>query len=829
MDPISEDEDEPVAPASLGVKRPKSLYELMQATGRRSTVGDALSLSNGGLDDDDSFRAQRTINDDDSFRAQRTVNDYDSFRAQRTVDDYDSFRSQRTVNDDDSFRAQRTVNDYDNFRSHRTANDDDLGRRRSVHGLYPDEGSPQTVSDPAGTALAVGQYNTTFRVNDPPSLTSHSAVFNEVKQSLSSFIEGLDKDSSLSEYAVPSNSKSFGMDRGYPSIRNVASVIHPSDAVQPPCDLETELQSFSIDGGTANLNSDPHQQIHITTIAPTPTDELEIPSWSTSILDQDVDLATIFGAKPREAVAAADSGEPSIRQQMIERCDEDKGELLCHHSSSVQAAAAANGFDDQLFESRSMKNRIVALEKQNKQLSKQLEEAQVEIQQLHQSNDRLVADTANKIEQERSRYRADLTQLSSKHLEEVQSKQQLHERLEHLHELKSDYEALLAEKHGLEAKVDKARDDTVGVRNDLSNAKAELSKVKAELQRVRLELEESRADSSGLRVESSRLVKELGDARLATDQQMREWGGEKKWLEEQLQALRQDLNDRVQVIGRMNNEMMGLRQDSNAMQQRAASSSEQLGRELQQAQQLISSLERELRDAREGMSRRGAQNPNEHQSRSASSSHSSIDAHSSAWSSIQDGYNAAAESSYHYRNMNSSAEASHKRSSSATSLASVVTTRGTGPSTGRSESSTSYDTLRPADYAFRSPAYAHSNSATTTASDPRTSSISVAYHADQPFGIDKSTSLSSLIDSRRVSSGSASRHPVSSSYSDAATAQYGMNTAVRSPFATEATSALINQRFDNLDRVLTTLMTEKTALQDEAERYVQYSIDRQLQ
>jgi len=780
MDPISDDEDEPVAPASLGVKRPKSLYELMQATGRRSTVGDALSLSNGGLDDDDSFR------------------------------------------------AQRTVNDYDSFRSQRTANDDDLGRRRSVHGLYPDEGSPQTVSDPAGTALAVGQYNTTFRVNDPPSLTSHSAVFNEVKQSLSSFIEGLDKDSSLSEYAVPSNSKSFGMDRGYPSIRNIASVIHPSEAVQPPCDLETELQSFSIDGGTANLNSDPHQQIHITTIAPTPTDELEIPSWSTSILDQDVDLATIFGAKPREAVAAADSGEPSIRQQMIERCDEDKGELLCHHSSSVQAAAA-NGFDDQLFESRSMKNRIVALEKQNKQLSKQLEEAQVEIQQLHQSNDRLVADTANKIEQERSRYRADLTQLSSKHLEEVQSKQQLHERLEHLHELKSDYEVLLAEKHGLEAKVDKARDDTVGVRNDLSNAKAELSKVKAELQRVRLELEESRADSSGLRVECSRLVKELGDARLATDQQMREWGGEKKWLEEQLQALRLDLNDRVQVIGRMNNEMMGLRQDSNAVQQRAASSSELLGRELQQAQQLISSLERELRDAREGMSRRGTQNPNEHQSRSASSTHSSIDAHSTAWSSIQDGYNAAAESSYHYRNMNSSAEASHKRSSSATSLASVVTTRGTGPSTGRSESSTSYDTLRPADYAFRSPAYAHSNSATTTASDPRTSSISVAYHADQPFGIDKSTSLSSLIDSRRVSSGSASRHPVSSSYSDAAAAQHGMNTAVRSPFATEATSALINQRFDNLDRVLTTLMTEKTALQDEAERYVQYSIDRQLQ
>lgn len=68
--------------------------------------------------------------------------------------------------------------------------------------------------------------------------------------------------------------------------------------------------------------------------------------------------------------------------------------------------------------------------------------------------------------------------------------------------------------------------------------------------------------------------------------------------------------------------------------------------------------------------------------------------------------------------------------------------------------------------------------------------------------------------------GSASRHAVSSSYSDAATAQYAMNSAVRSPFATEATSALINQRFDNLDRVLTTLMTEKTTLQDEAERYI---------
>ena len=789
MDPIyqGEEEEEPAAAAvvSSGAKRPKSLYELMQATGRRATVGGALSLSNGGPDDD-IFRAQRTTNDDDIFQIQRT------------------------------------------------ANDGDLGRRRSVHGLYPEEGSA-TVSDPAATA--VGQYNRTLKVNDPPSRTSQSAAFNEVKQSMSSFIEQLDKDTSLSEYAAPSNSKIFGMDRNYRSTRDVAPAIHPTEAVQSPYNLETELQSISIDESTANLNSDPHQQIHSTaTIAPThPTDELEIPSYSTSILDQDVDLAAIFGAESWEAVAtatAADSCEPSTRQ-MIERCDEDKGQLLRHHTSSAVQAAAHGLFDDQLlFESRSMKNRIVALEKQNKQLSKQLEEAQAEIQRLYQSNDRLVADTASKIEQERSRYRADLTQLSSKHSEEVQSKQQLHEKLEHLHELKSDYETLLAEKHGLEAKVDKARDDSVGVRNDLSNAKAELSKVKAELQRVRVELEESKADSSGLRVEGSRLVKELGDARLAADQQVREWGGEKKWLEEQLQALRQDLNDRVQVIGRMNNELMGLRQDSNAVQQRAASSGEQLGRELQQAQQLISSLERELRDTREGMTRRGTQNPTggNPSSMPASSSlathpyHSSIDAHSSARSSFNDGYNANIESSNHYRNMNSSADTSHKRSSSATSLASVVTTR--GPSTGRSsESSTCYDPLRPADHAFRSPhqsAYAHSNSATTTASDPRTSSsMSVAYHADQPFGIDKSTSLSSLIDSRRASSmGSASRHAVSSSYSDAATAQYAMNSAVRSPFATEATSALINQRFDNLDRVLTTLMTEKTTLQDEAERYI---------
>lgn len=693
----------------------------------------------------------------------------------------------------------------------------------------------------------MGQYNSIYRVDDPPPYRSQSAVFNEVKQSLSSFIEQLDKDScSLSEYAVPSNSNSFGMDRDYRSTRDEQRlpVIHLSGAVQPPCNLETELQSISIDGGRVNLNSeDPHQQIHGITIAPTPSDEQEIPSWSTSILDQDIDLAAIFGAKPREAVtaaaAAADSDEPSVRR-LIDRCDEDKGELLRHHLSTVQTAA--NGFDDQLFESRSMKNRIVALEKQNKHLSNQLEEAQAEIQRLHQSNDRLVADTASKIDQERSRYRADLTQLSSKHLEEVQSKQHLHDKLEHLHELKSDYETLLAEKHGLEAKVDKARDESVGVRNDLSNAKAELNKVKAELQRGRLELEESRADCSGLRAEGSRLVKELGDARSAADQQGREWGGEKKWLEEQLQALRQDLNERIQIIGRMNNELMGLRQDSNAVQQRVASSGEQLGRELQQAQQLISSLERELRDAREGMARRSIQNPTGNTTMPVSSSlathpyHPSINAHSSARSSIHDGYNApSVESSVNqYRNMNSSAEASHRRSSSGTSLGSVVTTRGPPTMSGRSSStessssSTSYEALRPPDFAFRSPppppqsAYAHPNSATTTAS-----SISVAYHADQPFGIDKSTSLSSLIDSRRAS---VSRHPVSSSssYSDTAAAQYGMNAATAaatavvrsSPFATEATSALINQRFDNLDRVLTTLMTEKTALQDEAERYV---------
>lgn len=44
-------------------------------------------------------------------------------------------------------------------------------------------------------------------------------------------------------------------------------------------------------------------------------------------------------------------------------------------------------------------------------------------------------------------------------------------------------------------------------------------------------------------------------------------------------------------------------------------------------------------------------------------------------------------------------------------------------------------------------------------------------------------------------------------------------TASKSPFANEVTSAQINHVFDELDRRLTSLMTEKTALQDESERF----------
>lgn len=52
------------------------------------------------------------------------------------------------------------------------------------------------------------------------------------------------------------------------------------------------------------------------------------------------------------------------------------------------------------------------------------------------------------------------------------------------------------------------------------------------------------------------------------------------------------------------------------------------------------------------------------------------------------------------------------------------------------------------------------------------------------------------------------------------TASAPFGTAGKSPFANEVTSAQINHVFDDLDRRLTSMMTEKTTLQDESERYI---------
>lgn len=50
------------------------------------------------------------------------------------------------------------------------------------------------------------------------------------------------------------------------------------------------------------------------------------------------------------------------------------------------------------------------------------------------------------------------------------------------------------------------------------------------------------------------------------------------------------------------------------------------------------------------------------------------------------------------------------------------------------------------------------------------------------------------------------------------TASAPFGTASKSPFANDVTSAQINHVFDDLDRRLTSMMAEKTALQDESER-----------
>jgi len=63
-------------------------------------------------------------------------------------------------------------------------------------------------------------------------------------------------------------------------------------------------------------------QVHSTSIAPTSIDELEIPSWSTSIMGQDVELAAIFGAEAMEAITSVVSIEPSMKGT-VERCDEN--------------------------------------------------------------------------------------------------------------------------------------------------------------------------------------------------------------------------------------------------------------------------------------------------------------------------------------------------------------------------------------------------------------------------------------------------------------------------------------------------------------------------
>lgn len=578
-------------------------------------------------------------------------------------------------------------------------------------------------------------------------------------------------------------------------------------------------------------------------------DERELQCTSRPVYGDDVDVAELF----EEVVL-----------------DEDDGN---------QENGNYNNGGFNMFGSKAVRNRITALEIQNQRLTQLLTASQNETDNLREQYERKMEDMTSRVDGERTKMKSELAELNRKHLEELQAKHTAFSKMESADKLRTENDALILDIRNLEVKCTKLTDDQGGVRAELSNTKLDLTKARAEMARIKSEYDTCKAELADKNGELVRLKREVEAGKGTQDQQVKTLTADKLRLEEQVTAinldccntktmcctvsefhfivfcvqvnsLKREVADRTQQhnhlnanIGALERSTALLNADISSLQPQAARA-EALDRELHQTKWRVTCLEKELQDATADFKFRIAQ------AQQAAAMNSAMNSMYNAppppaqrltaapvptyhppyvppapppaqllpsrsqppppqpaynpYNSYTDSSSNSNNGGYQNNNQSSNYQASGARGSqgnypgSVPSLAALAASTGFGASNNTNHS---HNSSNPSMGNYR-PASGGMPSSSGPPSPPRRSASAprnhTLAHGQQGHSQGQGQQMQ-VVDS---------------------TASAPFGTASKSPFANEVTSAQINHVFDELDRRLTSLMTEKTTLQDESERCV---------
>ena len=252
-------------------------------------------------------------------------------------------------------------------------------------------------------------------------------------------------------------------------------------------------------------------------------EEEEMPSSSQAVFGEGADLLQIFGSTNDTGHSASSDQEDALVEH-----------LEPHSQPPLQHQMQLQPDPEQL---DSFVSTIENLKQANANLSQQLDQARHEIDTSHQARDRALADAQSRAEQQVAHLQLEISQLHSAHVAELQRQQQLSGKSEQLDGLRSDFEALLAEKQRVESMAEAQREEFHLVKADIGSCRGDLNQARIDLGRMRNEVELRDRTIADMQAEIGRLRAELEGMQAKLQQQQNEHLTEKKWFDDQVNMI----------------------------------------------------------------------------------------------------------------------------------------------------------------------------------------------------------------------------------------------------------------------------------------------------
>lgn len=277
-------------------------------------------------------------------------------------------------------------------------------------------------------------------------------------------------------------------------------------------------------------------------------------------------------------------------------------QLLAGETTTPIGPFSPDGNNQQTAPSRLSQNELIELysaiaflKKENHNLAKDLEFTK-------KSKDAIMMEAQNKHSVETSKLKNELKDANMRIIQYEKDLSSFKRAAETIEGLKNEVTVLTREKEALESMLGRNKDDQGNVRGELMATKADLNKARMELARAKSEADQYEAEAKNLRELVQSMEKDISTNNANKDEALRASQIELRNLDDMVAAMKSDIQDKAQLINRMNNDLLSLDRnltaainENTALRQRS-SALDAAEKELSQLKTRVLMIERENRD-----------------------------------------------------------------------------------------------------------------------------------------------------------------------------------------------------------------------------------------